>query len=346
MNVEIDAIAIESVKIEIKNLIQDDFKEIGGYLIGLFDGERINVKIFHLDKFSESTQTRIKLSTEAYNEIEEIKNKYNNSEFINVGTWHVHPGNEEPFYSQTDLSTLFLEKLRVTTDNPVNVDTPLIHIIFNQDLSLLNCFTLNFNADYKIINLKKTPRIDSSFINRTFLNDSVELIKDLEVLVGDPDNLDNIQLAAQNCEEIEDNMEDLRIQLNVLMENKSLIDLYQEKSQHLEKQIKKFISDNEHIGIIHLDDNVNTQLDRYRPKIIKEKYQLKTLMGFFIKFPFKKITEYLEQIFLFNFLHKLGNPLNEPFLIIQLFQDEIIPKSYFLQDFEGLYYEKKEIKII
>ena len=171
-------------------------------------------------------------------------------------------------------------------------------------------------------------------------------MKDLNELINDPENIDNIQLAIQNCEEIEDNMEDLRIQLNTLVESKSLINLFHERSKDLQKKIEKFFKENEQIGIIHLDKDTNTQLDKYRPKIIKEKYQLKTLMGLFIKFSFEKVTNYLEQIFLFNFLHKLGNPLNEPFLIIQYFNGQIIPKLFFLQDFEEIYYEKKEIKII
>ncbi|NHI93922.1 MAG: hypothetical protein EAX96_15645 [Candidatus Lokiarchaeota archaeon] len=347
MIIEIESEVVEKIKEEIKNLTQEEtFKEIGGYLIGLFDGERIKITIFHLDKFSESTQTRIKLSTEAYGEIEEIKKNISNLNLINVGTWHVHPGFNEPFYSQTDLSTLFLEKLRITTDNPVNVDVPLIHVIFNQDLSIFNCFTLNFNANYQSISIDKSKELKTSFIDRTFLNDSIELIKDLDGLINNSENLDDLQIAIQNCEEIEDNMEDLRIQINLLIEYNSLAKLYFDKSKDLEKKIEKFIPINEKIGIIHLDKNMNIQLDNYRPKKINEKYQLKSLMGFFIKLPFNKISEYLERIFLFNFLHKLGNPLNEPFLMIQIFNNSVLPKLFFLQDFEEIYYQKIEVKVI
>jgi len=344
MIVEIEESAIDIIKNEAETINKGkEFNEFGGYLIGLFDGNRITVKNFHLDKYSDSTSTRIKLSTEAFNEIEEIIAK--DPQLIHVGTWHVHPGDKEPFYSQTDLSTLFLEKLRITTDNPVNVDTPLIHVIFNQDMSLYNCFTLNVNANLKSVNLNEP--LGTSFLNRTFYDDSSELLHGLKEILNETMTTEDIELAMTNCEEIEDNMEDLRIQLRIMHEVQSYNTYYNENLKDITKKITTFIKETEKIGIIYIDKDSKLQVKAYRPKNIKETYKNESLLGFFIQLPFNSITNYLEQVFIFNFLQKLSNPESEPYIHVQITNENALnPKFFYLESFEEIFYEKIETKLI
>ncbi len=338
MIVEIESGAIESIKDDTKSLNEKkEFNEFGGYLIGSFDGTKIVIKNFYLDKYSESTSTRIKLSTDAFNEVEEIKR--NNPQLLHVGTWHVHPGNSEPFYSQTDLSTLFLEKLRITTDNPVNVDCPLIHIIFNQDMSQFNCFTLDINASLKTVDINQPLGI--SFLNNTFFDDSNQLFADLKEILQEDMVSDDIELAISNCEEIEDNIEDLRVQLQIINEVGSYNAYYNDNVKDLSQKIITFLKEKEKIGIIFIDENSKLQLDTYRPKNIKEKYKNDSLLGLFIQIPFNPVTRYLEQVFIFNFLQKLNNPESEPYLFIHITaENQLKPKFFYLESFEQIYYEK------
>ncbi|MHA1785438.1 MAG: Mov34/MPN/PAD-1 family protein [Candidatus Helarchaeota archaeon] len=349
MIIEIESQALDLVKEEV-SAIQNKktFKEIGGYLLGTFDGRKIIIKKFHLDKYSESSPTRIKLSTEAFDEIEQIRKEESNSNLIHAGTWHVHPSNEEPYYSQTDLSTLFLEKFRITTDNPVNVDAPLVHIIFNKELSTFNCFTLNFNAQYNLVKLHEMP--DNSYINDEYLEDARELFEDLSEILKNSLNPKNIDLAIMDCEEIEDNIGDLRMQLKAIKEIQSYFVFYDKHEKIFREKIIHFMKETEKIGIIHVDENMDIYLEKYRPKKIKEKYNDETLIGFFIQIPFPNITEYLERIYLFNFLHKLGNPDFDPFLLILIHEEDgkfvFIPKSFYLESYDDIFYEKMETLIV
>ena len=112
------------------------------------------------------------------------------------------------------------------------------------------------------------------------------------------------------------------------------------------KKINTFIKEKERIGIIFIDEESKLQLESYRPKKIKEKYKNESLLGFFIKLPYNEVTLDLENVFIFNFLHKLSNPESEPYLYVRINdKNELISKFFYLECFEEIYYDKFEANL-
>ena len=159
--------------------ISSDFKEIGGYLIGNYNGD-FEIMEFLLDANAESTTTRIKLSAECFERVEESLSK--TPELLYIGTWHVHPGKSKPVFSPTDRSTLFLEKLVIETDNPKEYKCPRIHLIFSEDLQQISAYTMQVNLDYEITDYWEAEKqVNDNDIDRidAFIKKLTDIKKDL-----------------------------------------------------------------------------------------------------------------------------------------------------------------------
>ena len=123
-------------------------------MLGAFNGTSIDVKELLVDALARSTPARIQLSSEVFEDARKwlVTNPHRSGR-INaiVGTWHTHPPGAN-FYSHTDESTLFRDKMRLDTDDPSLTLTPWAHLIFPGfaiSSTAAICFTMQVSADYE-----------------------------------------------------------------------------------------------------------------------------------------------------------------------------------------------------
>jgi hypothetical protein len=158
MKIHISDAALDDCKDQVQKFIKKGsaFKEIGGYMVGIYDGD-FQIEKLLLDTNGDSTSTQIKISTACYDRVQELLADH--PEWQHIGTWHVHPGKRKPAYSVTDQTTLFLEKAIIQTDNPEEYNCPRIHLIFSEDLKEVSGFKMHINLTYEMKdywNLEKT----------------------------------------------------------------------------------------------------------------------------------------------------------------------------------------------
>ena len=253
MKVVIDSEAIEKCKETIQEHYGDNknFKEVGGYMIGTFNGEEFHVKYFHLDKNAESTAIRIKLSVEAFHEIEE-KMK-DSPDRLYIGTWHVHPGSDKPMYSHVDKSTLFLERIILETDNPENLDCPKIHIIFNSSLTEHSCYTMDLKFDYLCEPLD--PSVVESIVDPENIDVGIDILKDSKGLLKGR-SIDDYYKLQKNIEETYDSLDSISEQLNLVMDILKEFDWYEKNEGRIKKVIKEAIKNRERLGLIITENKI------------------------------------------------------------------------------------------
>ncbi len=292
-----------------------EFREIGGYLIGIYDGI-FTIKEFILDENAQSTTTRLKLSAECFQQVEDRLSKNPTLQYI--GTWHVHPGKMKPAYSTTDVSTLFLEKLVIETDNPKEFQCPRIHLIFNEDMSQVSAFTMQINLEYQLMNLSELKY----YLRENDINRIDEIIEKLQIIKKDLKSYQNNQESGllDNCFDELGIIRDEVDQLLDLIEDTSTFQefftIIQKEKNNIEKKLKSLIKKGETLGIITMVNNKTLNLDQYRPSLIEEHLEDGTLLGFWKHYLVAHPPIEFQKIFIANFFRKLHGNSEESFIYI------------------------------
>lgn len=107
------------------------FREEGGYLLGFFLDRNVYVTSATYDRRAEGSMGLLKLSYEAHQDAQIVKERLNPLPLVRVGTWHTHPPGFGPDYSYTDERHLFLESMVLTTDDPSDCVAPTHHLILS-----------------------------------------------------------------------------------------------------------------------------------------------------------------------------------------------------------------------
>ncbi|MFX1451409.1 MAG: hypothetical protein ACFFCM_11235 [Promethearchaeota archaeon] len=346
MQVFIDSATIELCKQEIQEYYGEKaFKEVGGYILGNFDGEDFHVKSFYLDKYAESSSITIKLSVEAFHEVEQIRT--NSPDLMYLGTWHVHPGMDKPAYSHVDVSTLFLERIIIDSDNPENLDCPKIHIIFNNSLTAHSCYTMDIKFEFLCEALDSS--IAKNIIETELLDIGLDSLKESKDLLKQG-SLENFIQIQKNIEEIYNNLDLISDQLNFALDFFNELNWYKKVENRIEKIIRDAIKNGEKIGVISSENEKKIDNLKYRPKNIRNSFDEGILVGFWVLFPYERISDMFLKIFYANFFKKIKTEPGDVFLffLVQKINNEIIIKPYFLNftKFEGISYIELETILI
>lgn len=342
MLVSIDNKALEDCKKEVKEFLGgENFHEVGGYLIGLYDIDT-KIELFFLDKNAESTPTMIKLSNETFLEVENLLKKYPNYQYI--GTWHVHPGKNIPHKSQIDESTLFLERLVLETDNPEKYTCPRIHIIFNEDFSSFKCYTMRVNLDYELIDVSSLSksRLDINILDiiKNKLDDMEYSTNGIEI-----DDLEDIYNDLVDIRELIDNSLDSIESVMIFEEFK---EIFYNNVNVIESIILSNIRNKINIGILGSNNIKETVIDLpYRPTSFTPQDLDIELFGFWKYFPYTRIDPAFENIFLANFFLKIESDFNNQYFYFRCNKElRIEPFMLKLHQFNGIEYTELDVNII
>lgn len=287
----------------LKRLEKVKFQEIGGYLLGHFDGTNIRIRYFLLDDHSMSSSTRIKLSSEAFEEVESIQAAFPSFSLLHIGDWHVHPGDEKPSYSEVDIATLFLERFQINTDNPEGVMAPKIHLIFSESLAEMSIYIMTLDMDTKLIPLIQTDFQDE--FKLPLLRDSTVLLKDVIKLSEKPESVSKYESIRLKLETIYDNTEELLEQSYVIQQCFEDLEWYKEYQADLMSVIKKSLENNVKMGVLVEEKKGKVYLQNYRPKNIQNAHDSQKLIGFWKFFPYDSVDPSFHSIFLANFITHL-----------------------------------------
>ena len=142
------------LKHEIKRFVQEE----GGYLIGKFLGEFIEVHGFYHDKLADRTVGDIKLSSEAYDEASQLVgdlNKSGNPNLSIIGTWHTHPPGYGVRYSSIDVDTLFVDRMVLNALDPGEYQSPQIHMIISgYEFEEMAVYTLSLRNEHRLVKME------------------------------------------------------------------------------------------------------------------------------------------------------------------------------------------------
>lgn len=319
-----------------------EFKEIGGYLLGTYDGN-LSVEKFLLDTDAESTSTQIKLSFECFYRIEEIIADQPQWQYI--GTWHVHPGKSKPNYSFTDQSTLFLEKLIIETDNPEEYNCPRVHLIFSDNLKEISAYTMHIEMAYELNDYWKLEKT----INDNDIDQVDEITENLQII---KENFQKYR-KKQNAEILEDSFSELgniyedishiidNIE-NILDFQENYIALSKER-KNIENQLKSLVENGETLGIITLNKAKKIDFFKYRPNLLAEHLDDGTLIGFWRHFPLNNPPIELQEIFFANFFRKTEQNLGPSTIYILSDPSSIKFYDLALTEFLGISFIEVEI---
>ncbi len=346
MRVIIDSSVIESCKQTIQECYGEKaFKEVGGYILGMFDGENFQVKSLYLDKYAESTSIRIKLSVDAFHEVEEILSQ--SPEMMYIGTWHVHPGTDKPAYSNVDVSTLFLERVIIDTDNPESLKCPKIHIIFNNSLTEYSCYTMDIFFNFLCEPLDSS--VAKNLVEAELLEIGLDALTESKTLLK-LETLESYINLQKNIEEVYNNLDLISDQINFALDFFNELEWYNKVENKIEKIIKNEIKNGERIGVISSENEKKIESLKYRPKNIKNSYTDGSLVGFWVLFPYESISDMFLKIFYANFFKKIETEPGDVFLffLVQKIKEEIMIKPFFLNftSFEGISYIELEMTLI
>lgn len=124
-------------------------REEGGYLIGSFHGDRIQVEAFYHDTAADSSVGDISLSTDAFDRAAQLVQQYQDQTII--GTWHLHPPGYGAHYSTTDFETLFIDRMVLNATDPDKYESPWVHVIVpGLDDQKLHAYTLDILPDLEL----------------------------------------------------------------------------------------------------------------------------------------------------------------------------------------------------
>ena len=316
MRIIVNTKKVEDLKNELG--IQRGFKEQGGYLLGRFNGIKYEIEKFLIDTNAQSTSTRIKLSAEAFREVEEINEK--NHELQYIGTWHIHPGMTKPLYSVTDVNSLFLERLIIDTDNPEQFTCPKIHLIFNSDLSQLSCFTLKLDIEMIIFELKSI--LIGQIVQQGTLNKIITDLSNSKQLI---ERINNSPLDEKNIDDIYSNLLGIKAEIgNIIsridfgLEIRDFHDIFTRNESKIMSHVISEIKNGTSIGILINKESNKIQFEKYRPKFIKMADDNDNILGFWKFLEYENTELEFDKIFMANFVKKLELP-NENYLFIKIF---------------------------
>ncbi|HUX99824.1 MAG TPA: hypothetical protein VMV49_09740 [Candidatus Deferrimicrobium sp.] len=344
MKIYLPASSLDECRTNIKAFLQSKsgFKEIGGYLLGKYKGD-CTITEFLLDTNAESTGTRIKLSFDCFQRVEQILDE--KPEISYIGTWHVHPGAMKPHFSSTDESTLFLEKLIIETDNPKEFKCPRIHLIFNETLEQISAYTMHVEIEVHLEDYWELEKsIEASDINQIdpLIKKLQELKKNLQTYAKKPSAvvIDDCFGSLGEIREGIDSLIDLVEEISEFMEIKKIV---KNEKNNIEKNLRDLIKNGETLGIITLKDETKIELNAYRPSLIQNHIEDGTLLGFWRHYPIDKPPIEFQNIFIANFFRKVGTNLNTPFIYLLSEPTSISFFELNLIDFAGISFEEVEI---
>ncbi|MHA1315713.1 MAG: hypothetical protein ACTSSI_15750 [Candidatus Helarchaeota archaeon] len=296
--------ALEDCKKRASKLIdRKNFKELGGYVLGYFNGETIQIRHFLIDTNSESTSIRIRLSSEAFARVEQLRESFSSFKLLHVGDWHVHPGMEKPFYSKVDVATLFLERFQLQTDNPEEVMTPKIHLIFNESLSEMSLFVMDLEMECKMVPLLNLEKEASSVLSlleasRSSLDDAVKAYKMEE-------SKKKYEIINSNLECVMDNIEELLEETHDIKQCYDELEWFKENQEKLKRIIGTELQKDVKMGILVKGKKGKLEHQNYRPKNIENAFLDEKLLGFWKFFPHESVSPVFHKIFLANFINHL-----------------------------------------
>ncbi|NVM55199.1 MAG: hypothetical protein HWN66_15950 [Candidatus Helarchaeota archaeon] len=321
---------------------QSDFKELGGYLVGIYDGD-FTIKEFLLDTNAEATGTRIKLSADCFQQVEQALAKQ--PAFIYIGTWHVHPGKSKPIYSHTDESTLFLEKLVIKTDNPKEFQCPRIHLIFSEDLSEISAFTMRVELDYHLSDYWKSEKdIGDGDLDRIEkMTEGLQKIKQEFQRYKKNPKVEILDACFSELGEVRDELDQLIDLVETILDFQEILQIIQKNKKKIETQVKSKIHKGQLLGIIILNEKESVDLAEYRPHLITDHQDDGTLLGFWRHFSMEHPPIELQEIFFSNFYNKIQSNANPSYIYVMSDPTGIKFFDLTMTEFTGISFNEVEI---
>lgn len=346
MIINIPNLPLEKCKEDVQKFEKSmsSFKEMGGYLIGSYDGD-FTVKEFVLDINAEATGVRIKLSADCFQQVQEILATQSSSAYI--GTWHVHPGKGKPTFSHTDESTLFLEKLVIKTDNPKEFRTPRIHLIFNEDLTLISAYTMQLKLDYQLLDLWNTGiNLQADDINKVDeVNDRLKGVKIKFQRYQKAQKLEILEDCFSELGEVRREVDQLIDVAEEISDFQERFQLVQNEKKSIEKQIKAKLKAGEEIGLITGDTKQKIALLDYRPNLLSQHQEADMLIGFWKHYPQAKPPIELQEIFFTNFFVKIGEDYIGSYIYVLSNPTDIAFYYLKISEFSGISFEEVVIEL-
>ncbi|NVB39840.1 hypothetical protein G6O69_18500 [Pseudenhygromyxa sp. WMMC2535] len=150
--VVIDARALSECVRELRGVLRRllDFVEVGGPLVGTFDGRQLTIIDFLLDHDAEATAGSIRLSFDILDSAERLalrRSRDSSRTFGFIGTWHVHPPGYGSQFSQVDRHQLFQERILINAGEPF-ATTPKTHLIFDGATGNFRIYTMTTVASF------------------------------------------------------------------------------------------------------------------------------------------------------------------------------------------------------
>ncbi|MDD1778140.1 MAG: hypothetical protein LUQ65_08205 [Candidatus Helarchaeota archaeon] len=345
MKIHISNAALDDCKEQVQKFSKkgSDFKEIGGYLVGTYDGD-FQIEKFLLDTDGESTSIQIKISTACYDRVQELLADH--QEWQHIGTWHVHPGKRKPAYSLTDQTTLFLEKAIIQTDNPEEYNCPRIHLIFSEDLKEISGFKMHIDLAYEMKdywNLEKT--INEEDIDQVdAITEDLGEIKTKFLKYKKKQDTDALEECFSKLGNIYEEIEVLIDEVENIIDFQEIFLALSKERKNIENQLKAFVKNGETLGILAFNDTKKIELFKYRPNLITDHQEDGTLLGFWRHFPMINPPIELQEVFFTNFFRKIEKDLSTS--IIYILSDPSTIKFYDLKITEFLGISFVEVEII
>lgn len=318
------------------------FKEMGGYLIGKYDGNFL-ITQFILDRNAEATPVRIKLSADCFQMVQDILSRQPG--YLYVGTWHVHPGKSKASFSHTDESTLFLEKLVLKTDNPTEYQCPRIHLIFSEDLELISAFTMIIGIDYTCSDYFST----STTIDQNTLGQFDELLHDLTHLkencldYNKTKDLDLVNEVFCALGEAREKLDSLIDKIEDLSDFQEIFEIVKRDRKDLTAKVKSKIKAGHTLGLIILNPEEKIDIADYKPHLIMEHQEVGALIGFWRHYQIVPPPPELQEIFFANFYNKVEADLSPSYLYICSTLQSITFNALKFLNFQGISFEEVEI---
>ena len=130
-------------------LLRETFKkfrrEEGGYLLGRFRGDRVEVDAFYHDREAETSVGDVRLSTSAFDAASILARREGGRSIL--GTWHLHPPGFGAGYSLTDERMLFIDRMVLNATDPGDYVNPWVHLIVpGVDLDGMRAYTLDVDT--------------------------------------------------------------------------------------------------------------------------------------------------------------------------------------------------------
>jgi adenylyltransferase/sulfurtransferase len=139
--------------------------EEGGYLLGRFEGDRIQVDGFYHDRDAQTSVGDIQLSTGAFDRATALGRRQGGQSI--VGTWHLHPPGYGAGYSPTDEQMLFIDRMVLNATDPGDYDAPKVHMIVpGLDLGGMRAYTLDVESPLRLTPADHSVAADGRGVGR------------------------------------------------------------------------------------------------------------------------------------------------------------------------------------